>query len=126
MTSSPAIVPLYTTRGDAEAFLVYPYIYNRQGEWVGFVTPAREVYSVLGNFIGELSLDKRILRPRSMTSEDKPRKNPPARPPRLRLPSGIPLPPLMRELPHSQVDVLEEEPERLHTLDSGEMRQDMD
>jgi len=32
----------------------------------------------------------------------------------------------MRELPHSQVDVLEDEPERLHTLDSGEMRQDMD
>jgi len=126
MTSSPALIPIYTTRGDVEAYLVYPYLFNRLGEWVGFVTPAREVYSVLGSYVGELSLDKRILRPRSLVSEDKPRLNPPAAPPRLRLPQNSPLPPLMRELPHSLVDVLEEEPELLHTRDSGEMREDMD
>ena len=27
---------------------------------------------------------------------------------------------------HSDIDVLQDEPERLHTLDSGEMRQDLD
>jgi hypothetical protein len=32
----------------------------------------------------------------------------------------------MGDLSHSLVDVLLEEPERLHTLDSGEQRQDMD
>jgi hypothetical protein len=33
---------------------------------------------------------------------------------------------MMRELTHSQVDVLLEEPERLHTADTGELRPDMD
>jgi len=32
----------------------------------------------------------------------------------------------MRELTHSLVDVLSEEPGRLHTIDSGELREDMD
>ena len=33
---------------------------------------------------------------------------------------------MMRELTHGQVDVLLDEPERLHTLDSGELRNDLD
>jgi hypothetical protein len=33
-----AIVPIYTSRGDAEAFLDYPYLHNRLGEWIGWVT----------------------------------------------------------------------------------------
>jgi hypothetical protein len=32
----------------------------------------------------------------------------------------------MKDLPQSLLDVLQDEPERLHTLDSGEMRQDLD
>ena len=31
-----------------------------------------------------------------------------------------------RDLTHSLVDVLLEEPERLHTVDSGELREDID
>jgi hypothetical protein len=33
---------------------------------------------------------------------------------------------MMSELSHSIIDVLQDEPERLHTVDSGENRQDMD
>jgi hypothetical protein len=33
---------------------------------------------------------------------------------------------MLSDLTHSLVDVLMEEPERLHTIDSGEMREDMD
>jgi hypothetical protein len=32
----------------------------------------------------------------------------------------------MKELTHSLIDVLSEEPERLHTIDSGELREDLD
>ena len=43
-----ALIPIYTSRGDAEAFLDYPYLFNRIGDWIGWVTPKRDVYSVLG------------------------------------------------------------------------------
>ncbi len=122
---TPTVIPLYTTRGDVEAFLVYPYIYNRQGEWIGFAQPNREIYSVLGYYVGELSPDKRILRKRAI-DEEKPRQLPPPAPARLRAPSGLPLPPMMRELPHSTIDILEDLPELLHTKDSGEFTQDLD
>lgn len=125
-TLTPAIIPIYTTRGDAEAFLVYPYLYNRQGEWVGFVQPNREVYSVLGYYIGELSNDKRIVCKRALDEAKNRLKPPPAPSTGLRLPATIPLPPMMSELPHSMIDVLEDMPERLHPLGSGEQQEDLD
>jgi hypothetical protein len=32
----------------------------------------------------------------------------------------------MSDLPHSLIDVLLDEPDRLHTVDGGELREDMD
>lgn len=125
-STQPILIPVYTTKGDAEAFLVYPYIFNRNGDWVGFVTPKREVYSVLGYYIGNVTNDPRIVRKRA-TNTLKPHLQPPPRPPkRINLPATIPLAPLMGDLSPSYIDVLLEEPERLHTVDSGESRQDLD
>jgi hypothetical protein len=123
--TQPVLIPIYTTRGDAEAFLAYPYLFNRLGEWVGFVNSKREVYSVIGYFVGTLTNDPRIVRKRA-TGTLKPRLEPPPVPPRLYPPATIPLPPLMGDLSQSLVDVLLEEPDRLHTLDAGEGRQDLD
>ncbi len=123
--SQPTIIPIYTTRGDAEAFLVYPYIYNRNGEWIGFINPKREIYSVLGDYVGTLTNDPRIVRKRA-TSTLKPRLKPPPRPQRIYPPATIPLARMMPELNHSVIDVLLDAPERLHTIDSGDGRQDMD
>jgi len=124
---SPArkLIPIYTSRGDAEAFLLYPYLFSRSGEWVGFVTPKREVYSVLGYYVGFLTDDPRILRKRA-TSTLKPRLKPPPSPGKVSPPATVPLPSMMRELTHGQVDVLLDEPERLHPVDSGEFREDLD
>jgi hypothetical protein len=119
------VVPLYTTNGDVGAYLSYPHIYNGLGEWIGFCTKEREVYSVLGNYVGYLSDDQRILRQRS-SSADRERMAPPPRPMRLMAPALVPLAPMMRELTQSTVDVLLEEPERLHTADMGELRPDLE
>jgi hypothetical protein len=119
------IIPIYTTQGDAEAFLQYPFLFNRTGEWIGFVTPNREVYSVAGEFVGMLTNDPRIIRKRS-TSTLHTRLQPPIAPKRINLPANIPLAPMMPELSHSLVDVLMDMPERLHTTDSGDSKQDLD
>ncbi len=118
------IIPIYDSKGDAGAFLDYPYIFNRSGDWVGFVTSRREVYSVLGYYVGYLSNDPRILRKRA-TSTLRARADVPRPPHKIYPPATIPLAPLMSELNNSTIDVLLEEPERLHALDAGELREDL-
>jgi len=124
-TPQRSIVPIYTTRGEVRAFLVYPFLFNQNGEWIGWVAQSRDVFSVLGYYSGYLTSDPRILRKRSDDSAHS-RLNPPKAPPRLKLPTTVPLARMMSEISHELVDVLEEEPERLHTSDAGELRQDLD
>ena len=118
------IVPIYNSKGDVGAFLAYPHLHNTIGEWIGFCTVEREVFSVLGYYVGYISDDQRILRPRTLSSPAR-RHEPPSRPPKLSPPATVPLAPLLRELTHSTVDVMLEEPERLHTADMGELRADL-
>ncbi len=123
MQNQRTIIPIYTTRGDAEAFLSYPYLFNRMGEWVGWVTPGREVYSIIGVYIGDLTAEPRIIR-KKITSSLKPRKTPPPPPRKISVPATIPLAPMMAELRFGTEDVLLDEPERLHTMDAGDLRAD--
>lgn len=119
------IIPIYTSKGDAEAFLCFPNLYNRLGEWIGWVTKDQQIYSVLGIYVGELSNEPRILR-RKVTTGLKSRKVPPIQPHRITIPATIPLAPLMGELRFGIIDVLLEEPERLHTIGSGEFQEDIE
>ena len=121
----PRIIPIFSSRGEVDAFLVFPHLFNRSGDWIGWVTPQREVYSVLGNYVGFLTNDPRIVRRRG-DDAIRPRLKAPSRPRRIMTPAITPLAPLMSELINSLVDVLVEEPERLHTADSGELREDLD
>jgi len=123
--SQHRIIPIYSSRGEVEAFLAFPYLFNKSGEWIGWVTPQREVYSVMGAYVGALTNDPRIVRQRS-DNAIKPRIRVTPPPGRLNTPATLPLAPLMSDLTLSLVDVFVEEPERLHTLDSGEFREDMD
>ena len=123
--SGHRIIPIYSSRGEVEAFLVFPYLFNKSGEWIGWVTSQREVYSVMGAYVGVLTNDPRIVRQRS-ESDSRPRIQVAPPPGKLNTPATFPLAPLMSDLSLSLVDVLVEEPERLHTLDSGEFREDMD
>jgi hypothetical protein len=118
-------VPIYTSRGDFAALMVFPYVYSAIGEWIGWITPEREIYDVDGHYVGYLTDEPRVLRKRTLDSPP-PRRAPPPAPERVRPPATIPLPPMMAELPYGVFDVFEEEPERLHTMDYGELKEDLD
>ncbi len=118
-------IPIYSTPGDWIALLVFPHIFNQIGEWIGWITPDREVFDVDGVYVGWLTDDPRILR-RRIIEGSLPRQDPPNRPEKIRPPATVPLPPMMAELPFEIIDVMDEEPDRLHTTDSGEFKEDMD
>ena len=83
------------------------------------------MYSVLGNYVGYLTNEPRIVRRRGEQAP-RPRLKVPPAPRRLIAPAYTPLAPPMGDLTNSLVDVLAEEPERLHTVDAGELRDDLD
>lgn len=122
---SGKVIPVYTTKGDWPALLVFPFLFNPLGEWIGWVTRQREVYDTDGLYVGWLTEEPRVLRKRTY-DEAPPRKAPPSNPAKIRPPATVPLPPMMAELPFEIVDVLQEEPERLHTIDHGELKEDVD
>ena len=115
--------PIYDTNGDWSALLIRPYIYNTAGEWIGWISKDEEVYDVDGHYVGWLSHSHRILRNRGTNKIEKLESPKPPEP--VRAPATIPLPPLMPVLPYGVIDVLEEEPNRLHTVDTGEFKEDM-
>jgi hypothetical protein len=121
-----ALQPIYTTRGENAAFFENGNLFNLGGEWIGFVDVRNGyVYSVLGEYVGFISKDGRILRKRAM-DEIVPRKAPPRAPARIKAPTSVPLPPMVAELGFDSIDVLDEMPDRLHTMDAGELKDDMD
>ncbi len=105
--------------------MVYPMIYNLSGDWIGWVTPEREVYSVYGEYVGWMTSDPRILRKRTHNF-DKPKRTPPAVPGRRPAPPTVPLAPMMSELTYDIIDVLLDEPDLMPTVDVGEFRADLD
>lgn len=126
MAENQKIIPVYTTKGDLEAYLLYPHLYSRQGEWIGFVRPDRQVYSVHGHYVGWLSDGPRVLR-KLADGFDRGRISVPH--PgilKIRPPALSPLAPMMSELTFGTIDVLQEQPELLPSVDFGEMREDMD
>jgi hypothetical protein len=125
MSENNRPIPIYTTSGDPRAYLVYPYIYNRNGNWIGWMTSDRQVYSVHGKHIGWLGDGPRILRKRAH-DYTLPDRQPPAPPEHINVPTSVPLAPLMSEITYGTIDVLEEAPQLLPTLDDFTYVDDMD
>ncbi len=118
-------IPIYSTSGDWAAMLLYPNLFNPLGEWVGWVTPNHDVFDVEGRYVGYLDDEPRILR-RRLYDYKIPRRDPPDPPKRINTPALVPLPPFFRELPFEIIDVVDEDPDRLHPIDVGEFKEDMD
>lgn len=123
--NTPRLIPIFTTQGELAAFLGYPYIFSRQGEWIGWVNAERQVYSVGGQYVGWMTDDPRIVR-RQADHLDKSRRRGPQAPGRIKPPASVPLPPMMSELSYGMVDVLQDEPERLSPSDFGDRARDLD
>lgn len=126
MATTKSIIPIYTSRGDLEAFLIYPYVYNRQGEWIGWVSPEKQVFSVHGHYVGWISDGPRILR-KLADGFGKARTD--IKPPEAKNilpPAQAPLAPLMSELTFGVIDVLLDAADLLPSVDFGELREDMD
>jgi hypothetical protein len=83
-------------------------LFDTRGEWIGWLAN-RDVYNLDGFYVGYLSEDGRIVRPRIVPSH--PRRPLPPAPMRARPPAKVPLPPMFAELPWRLMDVFEEEPE---------------
>jgi len=126
MTRRVPPLHLYTTRGEFAALLIFPYLYSRDGDWVGWVSDERDVFNLEGGYVGWVSHDRRILRRATVQPRIIP--PPPSNPeePRVRVPATTPLPPLMAEYSHDVIDVLEDMPELLHSGDRSELQSDMD
>lgn len=116
------MVPIYRSDGEWVAVYEKNHLFNVDGEWIGFVV-GREVYDTGGVYLGFLSDDRRLLRKRTRTTK-RPRRVPPTQPPRPKIPSAMPLAPMLRVLPHHIIDLFEEDPNRLRYV--SETRPDMD
>lgn len=112
------LIPIYTTRGDVGAILLYPNLFNLLGEWIGWVSANRKIYSVHGQYVGNLTNDPRIFR-KIEAVYDEPEHIPPNRPSCIRVPAAFPLAPMMPELPMGMMDVLDDAPELLSPTDYG-------
>jgi hypothetical protein len=121
----PAPMVIFTSQGDFGAFLIYPYLFNPSGEWIGWATSKKEIFNLDGTYVGSISPDLRILRKKSLDVIPAKSKTP-SPPPKPRIPASIPLPPRMAELSYDLMDVLEDKPDLLHTLDSGEFKPDVE
>lgn len=116
------MVPIYRSDGEWVAVYEKGHLFNADGEWIGFVV-GREVYDTGGVYLGFLSDDKRLLRKRTRPV-NKPRRMPPPHPKRPRMPSSVPLAPLLKTLPHQIIDMFEAYPEKLRFV--SETKPDMD
>ncbi len=116
------MIPIYCSDGDWVAVYSSGHLFNIDGEWLGFAL-GREIYDPTGSYIGFLSDDKRLLRTRS-EPRNKPQIVPPQRPERPKIPSQMPLAPMLRNLPYQIIDMFEEFPERFMFV--SETRSDME
>jgi hypothetical protein len=101
-------------------------LYNKQGEWIGWISPDRHVFSVHGHYVGWLADGPRILRKLADGFVYPKREIPHPNDMQIKTLATVPLAPLMSELTIGIIDVLLEQPELLPPVDFGELREDMD
>jgi len=116
---------IFDTPGEWHATVLNSSIFDVRGDYIGFVRGETfDVYTQVGEWIGNLYQDGRIIRHRSA---DRPPllKDIPPKPAKPKLPAAAPLPPQNGDLASSKIDVLEWDAEifkRLSDLvpDAGE------
>lgn len=106
---------VYDTRGDWHATILNNNIWDTRGDYIGFIRDedgeGYEVFTTVGEWIGYLIQDGRIVRKR--TAEKRPLlKEKVEKPPKPeKLPARAPLPPMTADLGFTLLDVLDWDPE---------------
>jgi len=103
---------IYDTRGDWLATVIDNKIWDLRGDYIGFIQgEEHDVYTAVGEWIGNLIQDGRIVRKRNYQRrpllEDVPAK--PNKPESL--PARAPLPPMGADLGFTYIDVLDWDPD---------------
>ena len=100
---------IFDTRGDWHATLLNPFIFDTRGEYLGFIRGEdNDVYTTIGEWIGNLWADGRIIRKRSTEKSRELLKDLPPKPSKPdKLPARAHLPPMFAELGFDKIDVLE-------------------
>lgn len=110
---------IYDTRGDWHATKIGDYIYDLRGDYIGFVRGENyDVYTAIGQHIGNLWPDGRIIRKRNPEPRPLLTDRPPRQPRLQRPPIRAPLPPLTGELGFDKIDVLEWDEEIFKNIDA--------
>ncbi len=125
MSEGKKLIPVYTSHGEVGAFLDYPFIYSRVGEWIGWVSVDQNVFSVHGQWVGKMTSEPRIVRNREWSLSSN-RRTPPPPQKSIRVPYRTPLAPQLGEISTNMIDVLDEASELMPPVDYGEFREDMD
>ena len=100
---------IFDTRGDWHAIVLNQYIFDTRGEYIGFIrSEDHDVYTTIGEWIGTLWADGRIIRKRSTEQSRSLLKDLPPKPNKPdKLPARAHLPPMFSELGFDKIDVLE-------------------
>lgn len=108
---------IYDTSGDWHATLINGCLWDARGDYIGFVRGENyDVFTSFGEWIGNLSRDGRIVRKRVPPRQPllKVRRLRPPKP--SNLPPRAPLPPMVADLGHHLIDVLDWDPDVFKTV----------
>lgn len=100
---------IFDTRGDWHATIFDRSIFDTRGEYIGFIRGEdHDVYTTIGEWIGNLWADGRIIRKRSTELRRPLLKDLPPKPTKPeKIPARAPLPAMFAELGFDKIDVLE-------------------
>ncbi len=116
---------IFDTRGDWRATTLQGYIFDTRGEYIGFIRGEdHDVYTAIGEWIGNLISDGRIVRGRNYERRPLVKDMPPKPAKPTNLPARAHLPPMFAELGYNKVDVLEWDEEVFKRV--SDMLSDMD
>ena len=98
---------IFDTRGDVHGIKLGEFLYDMRGEYIGFVRgEIFDVFTLYGEWIGNLVPDGRIVRKRTVDRPPLLKERPP-RQPKIRVTARVPLPPMTSDLGFDRIDVLE-------------------
>lgn len=116
---------IFDTRGEWHATLINGCLWDARGDYMGFVRGENhDVYTLHGEWVGNLTRDGRIVRRRVTERQPllKIRRLRPDKP--KNLPARAPLPPHHAELAHTMIDVLDWDPDVFKNV--PDLKTDMD